>query len=107
MPLYAQINAEEEKAVKKAVFEAMASSVACQNTALKLSKLKKTKSSAMTGTATIIKEMEQELEKIKQALPDVREKAQVQAPAPKTVKTGRRTKYELELEEIKEKIANL
>lgn len=106
MPLYAQINANEEKAVKKAVLEAMASSVTCQSTASKLARLKKTKTSAMIGTSAIIKDVSGELEKIKQALPDMQEKEQEPAPK-KLTKAGKRTKYELELESIKEKIANL
>lgn len=128
MPIYVKIEPKEELAIKKEILEANASAVSAQNNALKLSKLKTSKKSAMTGMATLIQEMQQELEKLKQALPSLEnasekekeaEKAEIKIktaikpskklskqPAPLKQK-GKKEGYESELAALKKKISNL
>jgi len=110
MPLYVQIDSEDARFVRKKILDATAEAVACQGTALDLAKLKKSKSGAMIGTSVASREIEKEVEKIKMALPDVREK-QKEVPKisskPQSKAGGARPRHEAELEAIRERLAKL
>lgn len=114
MTLYVQIDSDDEKYVKKTIINATADAVACQKTALKLARLKKSKGGAMAGTSAASKDIEKEVEKMKMALPDVKEKHEenktISEKQPKILpklKAKPKAGYEGELESIKERISKL
>ena len=113
MTVYVRIEPGEEKAIKKAILEAMASSVRAQDSALKLSKLKAGKKAAVNDIMNMVQKMSLELENIKKSLPETefspRQKPEAAAmQSAKPAKSGKKkTRYESELEAIKEKIAQL
>jgi hypothetical protein len=115
MTLYVQIDSEDEKFVKKTIISAAADAAASQKTAFNLARLKKSKTGAMIGTSAATRDIEKEIEKMKMALPDVKEKPFEERPkaAEKTeekifkAKPKSKKGYEGELESIKERISKL
>lgn len=107
MVVYARLEPKEELVIKKAVLEALAASVKAQSAASEFSKLRASKKAAISELTTAVQTMAQELDKIKKELPaelvQIKETEHV-----KPAKLARKkTKYELELEALKEKIASL
>lgn len=110
MTIYIRLEPEEELAIKRTVLEAIASSITFQNTGIKIAKLKRQKRHAMKGTVKSINELAQEITKIGEMLPIESIKPPIKPKEKKKpVKTKKRkkTKYELELEKIRKKIATL
>ena len=122
MVVYIKLEPQEELNIKKAVLQAMASSVTFQDTGTKIAKLKKSKKYATRGMTKKIKAVDKEILKIKQALPQIQEMPElpklrelqdlqgykkVEDKAKKIDTKKKKTRYEIELEAIKEKIASL
>lgn len=117
MVVYIKLEPREELAIKKAILEAVNSSVTSQNTGIKIAKLKRKKKYATRGTTKAINEINKEIVKIKEMFPELeikttkpkREKKRpVKLRKAKKEKTKRKKKkYKVELEKLKEIIATL
>ncbi len=125
MVIYVRLEPSEELAIRRAILEAMASSVTFYNTGTEIAKLKASKKYAMRGVSASLKDMGEELLRLRGLLPKFEEKptarvvtrtraktitkiAKTKAMAPKKEKEEKKkSKYEEELEKIRERIASL
>lgn len=113
---YIKLEPQEELILKKIILEAIASGISTQETAARLSKLKSSKTRAKRGLITAMKEINSEIKKIKDYLPELKKREQKRQEKTESTESrlnktetskNKKTKYEAELEEIKERIASL
>ncbi len=121
MAIYAKFGSEEKNLIKKTISEALDFTTNFKKTGKKFSKLKRQKKNSMIGLITAIKEINNEIEKIKESLPQpsefpkkpekvkkiiIKNKAKIKkSEKPKKIKF--KSEYELELNQIREKIEKL
>jgi len=127
MVFYVKLEPEEEASIKKALIRTVSVSERFQDTGNKVAKLKRSKKYSMRGTVTAIKDINKEIKKIKEMLPQLEQpKEQKQKKEIKTIKIVRKkkgkkvnkkaktkfkkvkeSKYQEELERLREQIYKL
>ncbi|MCL6500431.1 MAG: hypothetical protein K6T16_00120 [Candidatus Pacearchaeota archaeon] len=124
MVVYVRLEPSEELAIRRAILEAMASTVIFHSTGAEIMKLKNSKKYVMRGVNTSLKNISEELLRLRGLLPMFEETTKERAVekskaktktknvtkgAAKTPKKGekKKSKYEEELEKIRERIVSL
>ena len=115
MTLYVKLEPQEEVNVRKAVIKLLSMNQAFEDTGIKLAKLKKSKKYAIRGTITALRNINQEIIKIREILPKlekneekIEKKKEIIKRRKKKIKVKeKKSKYEMELEKIRKKISDL
>ncbi len=101
MVAYIKLDPEEEIAIKRAISRALATSDTFQDTGKRVSKLKKSKKYAARGLTKAMKDIDLEISKIKEALPELEKKELKPSILKKGVKTKKKEKIEKKKTKIK------
>ena len=106
MASYVKLEAHEQMLLKQIFFKLLNSCENSKEKVEKVFKIKRSKNIIITNTSKIIGEIGQDIEKIKEMLPEIDEKKKTTEKIIKE-KISKKKNYKSELEKIRERISSL